>query len=884
MSKPFALACEGLTDPIGIGARQPQLSWRYQGGFQTAYQIEAGEWDSGKVESAQSLRVPYEGPELASGQRISWRVRLWIDEGEEPSEWSEPAWWETGLLEPDDWSAVWIEPDREEDPEERHPAPFFRREFELDGEVASARLYVTAHGVYRAHLNGQVVGDAVLTPGFTSYHKRLQYQTYEVTDLLRSGGNALGAIVGDGWWRGNIGLGRNVFGERLGLLAQLHVTLKGGGERVIGTDGEWTASSGPIVFSDLRDGETYDARLEMPGWDEPGFEQTWRPVRVADLPKTNLVAPVAPPVRRRERFKPVEILHTPSGQTVVDFGQNIAGRVRLTLAGPAGTTVKLRHGETLDRDGNFTMENLQLPLPGSHELRQEVRYTLNGRGTEVYEPLFTFHGFRYALVEGFDPTPDDIEAIALYSDLEIAGEFESSDGRLNQLQSNILWSQKGNFLSVPTDCPQRERLGWTGDAQLYARTGLFLMEAGTFYRKYLLDLAADQNENGRVTNWVPDVFRPEGGNPVIRQLGSRTMGSAGWGDAAVILPLTHYRMTGDIGALRAQYSSMKKWIAYVQESASKTPWHRAANPALLLDNDRRRRERYIWDTTYHWGEWLEPGVFGSPRKMMGGMLRRMIFSEPEVGTAYYAHSTRLMAETAEILGLTDEAEEYRRLSARVREAFQAEFISANGRIGSDRQASYVQALHFDLVPDDRKQAAVDRLVELIRKAGTHLDTGFLSTPFLLPVLTEAGRLDVAYELLMQDTIPSWLYPVTKGATTIWETWEGIAPDGKVTASHNHYAYGAVGTYLYEYVAGIRPTEPGFRTVEIRPHPGGGLTRARAAHVSPYGRIESSWRIEGGVFSLDVEIPGGVSAEVVLPDGGAEQAGPGRHRFDRSWER
>ena len=877
---PFALTCEGLTDPLGIDVRRPRLSWRYEESFQTAYQIQAGGWDSGRVASAQSIHVPYGGPELTSRQRVSWRVRIWT-EGKDPSEWSEEAWWEMGLLEESNWIASWIEPDREEDPQERHPAPFFRHEFALDGEVISARLYITAHGVYRAHLNGRVVGDAVLTPGFTSYHHRLQVQSYDVTAALRRGRNALGAIVGDGWWRGTAGIERNVYGTRLGLLAQLHVTLANGGERAIGTDGEWTSSTGPILRSDLRDGEIYDARLEMPGWDEPDFEQTWQPVRVADHSKANLVAPIAPPVRRRERLRPVAILKTPSGQTVVDFGQNIAGRVRLTISGPANKAILLKHGEALDQEGNFSMKHLQLPLPGAQELLQEVRYTLSGRGTESFEPLFTFHGFRYALAEGFDPSLDVIEAVALYSDLDVIGEFECSDPRLNQLQSNILWSQKGNFLSIPTDCPQRERNGWTGDAQLYARTGLFLMDARNFYRKYLLDLAVDQHDSGLVPNLIPDPAKPRGRRSFFRSLAAKTAGAAGWGDAAVILPWTLYRMTGDIETLRRQYPSMKRWVAYVEANARKIPWYKAANPAFWLDGAKRRREPLVWDNRYHWGEWLEPGDFNSVAAMMGGFVRRMLFSAPEVATAYFAHSTRLMAETAGTLEFPNEAEEYRRLSDRVRQAFIEEFVTPDGRVGADKQASYVRALHFDLLPEKLRPAATARLIELIRKAGTHLGTGFLSTPFLLPVLAETGQLDIAYELLLQDTAPSWLYPLTKGATTIWETWEGIAPDGKVTASLNHYAYGAVGSFLYEYVAGIRPLEPGFRRVEVHPHPGGGLTYARASHTSPYGRIASSWWLKGGNFELEVEIPGGVSADIILPDGSSEQKGAGKHRFEQA---
>jgi alpha-L-rhamnosidase len=685
------LRCEYHRNPLGIDARQPRLSWRlsaeHRGAVQSAYQVQVEDqegnelWDTGKVAGDRSIHVRYEGPPLRSGQRYTWRVRAWDGE-DAPSAWSAPAWWEMGLLEPADWRAGWIEPDWEVDPKASKPCPYMRRTFRLDGQVRLARAYVTSHGLYELSLNGQRVGDQVFTPGFSSYHDRLQYQVYDVGDLLIEGENAVGAILGDGWYRGSVDVAsrRNVYGERLALLLQIHVRYEDGREAWVTSDEEWRATTGPILKSDLKDGEIYDARREMPGWDSPGFDDgDWRGVRVGDYGYENLVAPVGPPVRKQERFPARRVLHTPKGEWVVDLGQNIAGWLRFEVQGLAGTTVTLTHGEALDKDGSFTLDHLQLAGIGAR-LEQQVRYTLKGGGVESYEPHFTVHGYRYVKVEGWpgDPAPEQFTGVAIYSDMPPTGTFECSDERINQLQHNIVWSMKGNFLDVPTDCPTRERSGWTGDAQIFCRTGSFLMETAPFFRAWLRDLAADQHADGCVPNWVPDTTRYYD-DKVMAML----TGSAGWGDAAVIVPWTLYQCYGDIGILEEQYESMRAWVEYERAHARDVNWSKVIYPGYWFDRARQARQPYIWDTRYHWGEWLEPGD-GYGLGQFAGMLKRRIFSVPLVATAYYAYSTRLLAETARLLGKEEDAREYGELAAAIAEAMRT---SLSGRTSGSSRTS-----------------------------------------------------------------------------------------------------------------------------------------------------------------------------------------------------
>ena len=842
------LAVQGLkveyaVDPIGIDARTPRLSWIIQaerrGTTQSAWQVRVATdlhalqrsplWDSGKVPSSASLFHPYAGPALRSGTRYYWQARVWDDAGQ-ASPWSRAGFWETGLLDPAEWTARWIAPDLAEDTTRANPSPMLRREFTLGAGVASARLYVTSLGLNAVELNGQAVGDLLFRPGWTSYDHRLQYDTYDVTALLQSGANAIGAILGDGWYRGRLGFqgARNNYGTRLGLLAQLVVRYRDGHTQVVATDEQWKASTGPILVSDIYDGETYDARLEKPGWSRPAYDDhAWRVVQSLGI-SIPVVAPVGPAVRRMREITPVRILHTPAGETVFDLGQNMVGWVRLKVSGPAGTIVRLRHAEVLDRSGNLYTENLR-------DARQEVRYTLKGEGVETYEPHFTFQGFRYVAVEGFPATLtlEAVTGIVLHSAVMPAGTFVTSNALVNRLQENIVWGQRGNFLDVPTDCPQRdERLGWTGDAQVFARTAAFNMDVAGFFAKWLTDLAADQKPSGAVPWVIPDVIGH-------RSTASRS--SAGWGDVAVIVPWTMYQAYGDTSFLGRQYASMRAWVEYVRGRAG---------------------DRYLWTNGQHFGDWLAYATTdaGYPGATTDKDL---------IATAYFAHSTDLLARAAEVLGRQDDAREYRELLARIKAAFQREYVTATGRITSNTQTAYVLALDFDLLPDSLRPVAARRLDEDVRRMG-HLTTGFLGTPALTRTLSENGYLEDAYRLLLNEEYPSWLYEVKQGATTIWERWDGQRPDGSFQEtsmnSFNHYAYGAVGDWLYRVVAGLDsdPAEPGYRHVVIRPQPGGGFTYVTAGLATPYGQANAGWTLDGDHFRVTATIPPNARGTVDLP--------------------
>jgi alpha-L-rhamnosidase len=839
------LRVEYMTDPVGIDLLEPRLSWIVRSERRDTRQIASHiqvtraepafdspgriVWDTGMCESDRSIQIVYQGQALASGERYYWRVRI-RDNHERESDWSEAAFWEMGLLQAGDWLVEWIEPDLEEDVSTSPPAPMLRREFRLNGQIRSAKVYVTSHGVYELEINGKRVGDHVLSPGWTSYHHRLQYQTYDVTSHLREGDNAAGVMLGDGWFRGFIGWGdqRNYYGSTLALLMQLVVTYEDGRSEVIGTDGDWKATTGPILWSDIYNGEFYDARLELDGWSEPGFDDSaWSGVRLVDHGKEKLIAQQAPPVRKIQELKPREILVTPEGHTVADMGQNMVGWIRLRVEGEAGTAVTLRHAEVLDRDGNFYTDNLRAA-------DQTNTYILRGDGVEIWEPRFTFQGFRYVAVDGYpgELSPDDLTGVILHSDIEPTGHFQSSNPLLNQLQHNIIWGQKGNFLEIPTDCPQRdERMGWTGDIQVFAEAANLNMNTGAFLTKWLGDLEADQLDDGRIPHVVPNV------------LGDGASGASGWADAGVIVPWSMYNSFGDIRILERQYESMKAWVGYMKQRASSN------------------ENTYLWDGDFTFGDWLS---YNSDRPDYPGAYT----DKDLINTAFFAHSTNLLSKMARILGNDDDHTYYSELYEKIRQAFQREYVTPGGRIMSDTQTSYLLALRFGLLTDEQIPAAVEHLVGNIRRHG-HLTTGFLGTPHLNPILSEYGYPELAYELLLRKDYPSWLYPVTVGATTIWERWDGIRQDGTFQNpgmnSLNHYAYGAIGEWLFREMAGIRQAEPGYKTILIRPVPGGNLDHARALLYSPYGTIETSWEIDEYGFSLNVEIPANTGATIILPE-------------------
>ncbi|HWA86034.1 MAG TPA: family 78 glycoside hydrolase catalytic domain [Opitutus sp.] len=849
-SAPRKLTAEYQASPLGLGTARPRLGWqlgfRERGARQTAYEIQSAAtadelvhgsrrlWDSQRVESGESVFVPYGGPALQSAQRVCWRVRTWNESGT-VSGWSEPAWFETGLLAASDWKAQWIAPALPEDPTKSGPAPLLRRAFKITGPVRAARLYITSLGLYAAQLNGRDVGDQFLTPGWTDYDKRVEYQTYDVTDLVRTGDNALGVTLADGWYRGFLGYAgaRNTYGRQLALLAELRVTRDDGSVQVIVTDGSWKSSTGPVRAADLYNGETYDARMEKTGWSSPDYDESgWAGVRLIERTKDTLFAGIDPPVRRTGEIRPVSARRGGNGETIFDLGQNMVGWVRLRVQGAAGSTVKLRYAEVLDRDGNLYTANLR-------SAQATDRYVLKGGGSpEIFEPRFTFHGFRYVglSAEARPSALNDITGIVVGTDLEPAGTWESSNQLLNRLQQNVVWGQRGNFVSVPTDCPQRdERLGWTGDAQVFARTAAYEFNVAGFFTRWLDDVTADQKQDGAMPFVIPDV---------LSRHDATLESAAGWGDSAVIIPWTMYLAYGDRQLLARQYPSMRAWVEYLRRVA----------PHLL------------WNTGHQFGDWLAYAAPSDEARSHPGATT----GTDLIATAFFAHSTDLLARAAHVLGHEDDARAYAALFGRIKEAFNREFVTPDGRVGESTQTAYALALEFGLLPAGLETEAVRRLAADVVRRGNHLTTGFLGTPYLCQVLGDHDHLDTAYALLLQDSYPSWLFPVRMGATTIWERWDGIKPDGAFQDpgmnSFNHYAYGSVAAWMYGVVAGIAtdPDQPGYKHVLIRPRPGGGLTFVRATQQTQYGEVASSWEVRGETLALTAIVPPNTTATVRLP--------------------
>ncbi len=835
------LLTENQPNPISIDVSVPRFSWHItednkRGVMQSAYEIKVKNgrhdvWSSGKVMSDESMYVPYNGEALASGKKYYWQVRVWDNFGNN-SAWSAPATWQMGLLSPADWKAQWITPGFTEDSVMR-PSPLFRKEFSLSKKVASATAYITAHGLYEAQINGHRVGDAYLTPGWTSYNKRLQYQAYDVTALLQQGKNAVGAELGNGWYRGYFGYNPtpNLYGKDIALLLQIEVTFTDGTKATIGTDGSWKSSTGPVRFAEIYYGATIDDRMQQKNWSTPNFDdKNWSSVAVKDFRKDILIATYNEPVRKHETFKPVKIFTTPKGEKVIDFGQNLVGWVQMKVSGKAGDKITLSHAEVIDKAGNFYTDNLRTA-------RSQDVYILNGEGEETFEPQFTWQGFRYIKVDGYpgDLNPENFTAIALYSDMQPTGTFNCSNTLINQLQHNIQWGQKGNFLDVPTDCPQRdERLGWTGDAQVFSRTATYNMNVHNFFAKWLKDVRADQYESGSVPFVIPNVIAQG------RKTGPGA--STGWADVSTIIPWNMYLAYGDKRILEDQYSSMKAWVDYMQ--------HQSKN--------------YLWNVGEHFGDWL----FYSENDDNGG--NSAITSKYLIAQCFYAYSTQLLINAATVLDNTEDVAYYTNLLAQIKSAYLKEYVTPNGLISSDTQTAYVLALQFDMLPEGLRQQAAARLVANIHRYNNHLTTGFLGTPYLCHVLSRFGYADVAYRLLLQDTYPSWLYPVKMGATTIWERWDGIKPDGTFETpsmnSYNHYAYGAIGDWMYRVIAGIdtRTDGPGYKQIIIKPTIGGKLQYAAADYETNYGKVSSHWKLDNGNLLLDVEIPANTIATIYIP--------------------
>lgn len=833
--KVINLLTENQTNPIGLDVQQPRFTWQLvseqRNISQTAYEItvsgsKGSVWKSGKITSDRSVQVPYAGTVLQSGKKYTWQVRVWDNNGNASAS-SEPAFFQTAMMSSTDWKAKWIEADFVEDSINR-PAQYFRKQFSSTKKVASATVYITAHGMYEAQINGKRVGDAYLTPGWTSYKKRLQYQVYDVKDLLTSGNNAIGVVTGNGWYRGFIAWSGNKdsYGKKTGLLFQLDITYSDGTTSTIVSDESWKSSTGSIRYSEIYHGETIDAREEKTGWSTAGFNDgSWSGVRTQNYSNDILLATYNEPIKKHETFKPLKIFTTPKGEKVIDFGQNLVGWVIVKANGNAGDKITLRHAEVLDKEGNFYIDNLRAA-------NATATYFLSGKGEEIFEPHFTFYGFRYIKIEGVnDIKPENFTAVSLYSDMKPTGTFVSSNTLINQLQHNIQWGQRGNFLDVPTDCPQRdERLGWTGDAQAFSRTASFNFGVNNFFAKWLRDVEADQLPSGGVPFVVPNV------------LGPGAVAATGWADVATIIPWNMYLAYGDKKILENQYNSMAAWVGYM-EKASKN---------------------YLWNTGFHFGDWL----FYRPFDDNDG--RSAVTDKYMIAQCFFANSVQIMINTAKVLGKNEDANKYTVLLKNVKDAFLKEYVTANGRLVSGTQTAYVLALNFDMLPENLREQTVDKLVENIKSYNNHLTTGFLGTPYLCHVLNRFGKTDVAYTLLMQETYPSWLYPVKMGATTIWERWGGIHPDSTFEPasmnSFNHYAYGAIGDWMYQVLAGLDTYEdgPGYKHIKIQPHIGGGLTNASASLQTYYGKASSGWKLEGNKIIMDIEIPANTTATVFVP--------------------
>ncbi len=846
MLKAIHLTCEHLHNPVGVTG-VPRFSWRIESPARGIVQIGrrlqvSGDntfakclWDSGDIPCGECILVPYAGPRLAPQTRYWWRVKVW-DARLGESDWSDPASFVTAL---EKWRAPFISAEAENSGASS-AGTLLRGEFQLRKGIKSAIVNATAHGVYVLSLNGLRVSDWAMTPGWTEYNSRLLYQSHDVTSLLHEGANAAGAMLGNGWYKGDLASWiprRNVYGSRTAFSMELTVTYDDGSRETFMTGPAWQAGASPVLYSEIYHGETYDATKLAPGWDTAGFAATdWRAAEVVAADAGVVVPQDGVPVRPHEVLPPVKVFTAPNGEQIVDFGQNITGWVWLKVKGKAGEVVRYSHAEALDKDGNFYTGNLR-------RAKQRIQYTLRGGADEFYEPHFTFQGFRYIRIDAFpgEFKADNFAAVAVHSDLPRVGSFHCSNEKLNQLMQNIRWSMKDNFLDVPTDCPQRdERLGWTGDAQVFVRAASFLYETAAFFRKWLRDVAAAQFPDGGIPHVVPDVltgFVPEG--DIIDVVRATT----GWGDVGVVAPWTVYKHSGDKRLLEESYPMMQGWVEFIRS---------------------RAQDGLIWNSDKQLGDWValdakEGSYFGATPVDL-------------VATAYYAYSTALLAKAAALLGRDAEAREYFQLRERIGAAFVKEFFTPNGRLSARTQTGHILALYFGLVPPEFRRRSIDTLVEILGEYDNHLSTGFLGTPYICYALSENGRLDLAYELLQKEDYPSWLYPLSKGATTIWEHWDGIKPDGSMWSdnmnSFNHYAYGAVADWMYSVIGGLDTEEQaaGFKRSRIHPRPGGGLTSAKVAEITPYGELSSAWWLEGGRMTLEVAVPHNTAATVILPAG------------------
>lgn len=843
--KAIRLRPEYLKNPLGIDIQQPRLMWNCEGGMkQTAYQIVTENWDSGKVASA-SMQAVYPR-NLHSRERVNWKIRLW-DENGEPGAWSE-AFFEMGLLEESDWQAKWITGDYTPNKKERYPVDCFRKAFALNKPVASARLYITACGLYEACLGGKKIGAFCFAPGYTDYRKRVQYQTYDVTDLLRQGENKLTVQLADGWYRGSCGAWglKNQYGTETKLLSQLEIRYADGTEDLIVSDESWQWSNdGPIRFADNKDGEIVEAFRE-PTY---GGKAKLTAHKVTPTASNNV------PVTEHERFHPV-ITTAPNGKKLLDFGQNIAGYVSFTVSARVGQRMVWRFGELLDADGNLTQENIQLSNKRKTTPLQKIDY-ICGEGLNEYKTRFAVFGFQYAEVDtDLELRSEDVEAIAVYSDLEQTGFFESSNELLNRFFAATVWSAKGNHLDIPTDCPTRERHGWTGDAQIFFETAGYLFDFAAFSRKWLHDVFDWQEKSGRLPHIVPD----GGADFYMRSMN----GSVGWSDVGILMPYRFWKLFGDESILREFYDGMAKYARFMEKRCGKTMPIFGERIKLSPEG-----KKYLVNAGQSYGEWAEPADVCAFR------WQDFAAPHPEVSTAYTAYVLRCMAEIAEQLGHEKDAEEFKATSEGCKKAYQELVDRGKYDLDTDRQAQLVRPLALELLNEAQTEYARKRLLSALEHYGWRLGTGFLSTPLILDVLTKID-IEAAYRLLENEEIPGWLSMPKAGATTIWEAWEGPNSNQGGIGSLNHYSKGAVCEWLFKSMCGIRVD--GENHFTVAPLPGGHFTHAQASYNSVYGTVKSGWTREDGKTVYTVTIPANCTAEIVLPGGTTQTVSTGDYVF------
>lgn len=891
------LTVEHQYTPLGIDCDRPRFAWKLdslnENVFQTAFRIcvfdrEEIVADTGRIERGESIENVIPGWKAKPMTRYNIQVEAWDNYG---NRGKGETWFETGRLGVP-FSSRWVEPCQEPTPSsmdgknmavenivanpyakgerdfsEFRPPQYIRIPFSVREGLTAARVYVSAHGLYSLKINGVKGDDREFAPENTTYFKRLQYQTYDVTGMIRPGENVFALILADGWWAGRVGTTGDCcqYGNRLGLLLEAVLEYSDGTRQVIsGEDG--VSSTGPLVYSDLFVGEKYDAAKELGGWELAGYDdRQWKKVLPVQYPMNNLVGQYAPPVKELLCLKPERIFTSPAGETILDVGQVVAGNVEFTLTAPAGTVITLEHSEVLDEKGNYYNNILGV------NKEQQITYIAK-EGTQTYRPYFTYHGFRYVRITGWPGriSSNDFKIHVFTSEMEDIGAFSTSDPRINRLQKNIWWSQVANTISIPTDCPQREKAGWTGDIMAYGPTMCFNRGADAFLTSWMANVRADQLESGAIPDIVPDLAAYK--SFLTKAFGTET--SCGWGDAVLMVPLAVYKAYGDRRILEENYGAMKKWLAYIQDRCE----NHHPEDYESWDTARKERSRYLWNTDFHFGEWLIPSVvLGNPD---GAAMNDTAYATMHVvAPAYGALSAKVMAEIAGILGNVSDQEFYENEYELRRKAFIEEYVHEDGTIDGDFQGIYVIALKVGLVPEYLRAKMTDRLCEMIRENNGCLDTGFLSVLFLMDVLTENGKKDVAYQLLFQTRCPSWLYEVEKGATTMWESWGAIGEDGSVsTYSYNHYAFGCIGDWMYREIGGLKALEPGYKKMLIQPSLDCGLSWASVREDTPYGRAEVAWEKIGDQTIVRVTVPPNTTAQISLTGQEDQQVGSGRHVF------